>query len=259
MEVGASEVIEGGGSGWGVPSSLDVDEQLAPERMVMSRERVLSGIPGAVVAEAAEPEPPAALEFDHLVLLAPHEVGEYGGYKRRANEVVLDRGKRHLLVYPVESLGDGSVHGLLSGNVSIRGLNPALDRLLLLEMGGVSLQSVQEMMDEGANGEAGLRWAASGQSDNLVYLSESPDGQTRFIYFHLGIGVPSSQGYEVENWPGYVTTDASLLGVVSAEEAERMEVWASELIGGDGSGWGVPPSLDVDEQLAPERAVMSRD
>ena len=202
---------------------------------------------------------PAALEFDHLVLLAPHEVGEYSGYKRRANEVVLERRKRHLLVYPVESLGDGSVHGLLSGNVSIRGLNPALDRLLLLEMGGVSLQSVQEMMDEGANGEAGLRWAASGQSDNLVYLSESPDGQTRFIYFHLGIGVPSSQGYKVENWPGYVTTDASLLGVVSAEEAERMEVWASELIEGDGSGWGVPSSLDVDEQLDPERTVMSRD
>ena len=47
-------------------------------------------------------EPPAALEFDHLVLLAPHEVGEYGGYKRRANEVVLKRGKSHLLVYPVD-------------------------------------------------------------------------------------------------------------------------------------------------------------
>jgi hypothetical protein len=41
--VWASELIEGDGSGWGVPSSLDVDEQLAPERMVMSRERVLSG------------------------------------------------------------------------------------------------------------------------------------------------------------------------------------------------------------------------
>ncbi|MDP7361869.1 MAG: hypothetical protein QF768_04640, partial [Candidatus Latescibacteria bacterium] len=64
---------------------------------------------------------------------------------------------------------------------------------------------------------------------------------------------------KVENWPGYVTTDASLLGVVSAEEAERMEVWASELIEGDGSGWGVPSSLDVDEQLAPERMVMSRE
>ena len=115
------------------------------------------------------------------------------------------------------------------------------------------------MMDEGANGGAGLRWAASGRSDNLVYLSESPDGKTRFIYFHLGIGVPSSQGYRVENWPGYMTTDASVLGSVSAAEAERMEVWASELIGGDGSGWGVPPSLDVDEQLAPERTVVSRD
>ena len=134
-------------------------------------------------------------------------------YKRRANEVVLERRKRHLLVYPVERLNDGTVHGLLAGNVSIRGVNPALDRILLLEMGGSPLQSVQEMMEEGVNGKARLRWAPSGQSDNLIYLAESPDGRTRFIYFHMGIGVPSSQGYKVANWPGYITTDASVLTV----------------------------------------------
>ena len=48
----------------------------------------------------------ATIHFDHLVLLSPHEPGEYSGYKRRGNEVVLEKGRRHLLVYPVERLED---------------------------------------------------------------------------------------------------------------------------------------------------------
>ena len=78
--------------------------------------------------------PSGTIDFDHLVLLSPHASGEYSGYKRRGNEVVLEKGQRHLLVYPVERLEDASIHGLLTAQLSIRGLQPDPDRILLLSL-----------------------------------------------------------------------------------------------------------------------------
>ena len=81
---------------------------------------------------------------------------------------MLEKGQRHLLVYPVERLEDASIHGLLAGQLSIRGLQPDLDRILLLEMKGDELPSVEEMIDNGPNGEDAVRWAPSGRSNNII-------------------------------------------------------------------------------------------
>ena len=201
--------------------------------------------------------PSGTIDFDHLVLLSPHASGEYSGYKRRGNEVVLEKGQRHLLVYPVERLEDASIHGLLAGQLSIRGLQPDLDRILLLEMKGDELPSVEEMIDNGPNGDDAVRWAPSGRSNNIIYLADSPDGISRFIYFHLAPGAPSAMGYTVANWPQYISTDPALLSTVSEEEGVRMEIWAGELIDGAES-WGIPPSLTVDEDYDGERTLIAR-
>ena len=260
IQIWASELVEGS-QPWAIPPSIGVDEIFESERTLIARERIMAAEPdaddGDIETTEDEFEDDSEDEFDHLVLLAPHEHGEYSGYKRRGNEIVLEKGQRHLLVYPVEQLEDGSIHGLLAGNLSIRGLQPDLDRILLLEMKGDALPSVQEMIDNGPNGDDAVRWAPSGRSNNIIYLAESPDGISRFVYFHLAPGASAAMGYAVDNWSTYTSTDPDLLGAISSEESQRIQIWASELVEGS-QPWAIPPSIGVDEIFESERTLISR-
>ena len=124
-------------------------------------------------------------------------------------------------------------------------------------MKGDELPSVQEMIDTGPNGDEAVRCAPRGRTNNIIYLADSPDGISRFIYFHLAAGVRAAMGYTVDNWPMYISTDPGLLAVVSEEEGERMQIWAGELIKG-AEPWTIPPSITVDEAFDSERTLIVR-
>ena len=64
-------------------------------------------------------------------------------------------------------------------------------------------------------------------------------------------------GYAVDNWSTYTSTDPDLLGAISSEEAQRIQIWASELVEGS-QPWAIPPSIGVDETFESERTLISR-
>ena len=194
--------------------------------------------------DSKQEDEPALKKFDNVVLLNPKAAGLYSNYKLPRNQIDLgytDNGSTSdLLIYPVEKLEDGNVHGLLDGNISIINFDPFNDVILLLEMKQAKMLTVAEMIANGLNGPDGIVWTPSGAKDNVIYLADSPDGRNRFIYFDMAPGASRAlAGTRVSDWPDFISTNPSLLEEAPAVTESKFESW---VFGNDSqSNFGLMP------------------
>ena len=79
-------------------------------------------------------------------------------------------------------------------------------------------------------------------------------GLRTVAHHHIGtfVETPEETAHLLAN------TDPDLLGAISSEESQRIQIWASELVEGS-QPWAIPPSIGVDEIFESERTLIARE
>merc|ERR1712096_548937 len=162
------------------------------------------------------------LEFQHIVLPLPAELGSY--IPAELKMVLPAEQESHLIIYPVKRSKFGKLYGLLNGNVVIQNFDFDRDKILLLDMTGSEISRAEDILknSNGSGHYGGILLRKSWDDwDGNLYFRDAPDRKKRFLTFEN----------EMKSIPkGYLTTDSTLLGSIWQSERDIFSKWCETLV-----------------------------